>query len=68
MFPERAHRILRLRSAQARGAEGELDAPFETCAEKRAGKPFSPHETNERRAKEGGTCCYLDRCQISYRY
>jgi len=48
--------------------KGELEAPFDACAEKRGGKPFSPHETTERRAKDGATCCYLDRCQISYGY
>lgn len=47
---------------------GGMPSPYEACPAKRGGKAFSPAETKSRREKTPATCCYLDRCQISYGY
>jgi|JI10StandDraft_1071094.scaffolds.fasta_scaffold596709_2 hypothetical protein len=49
---------------------GGLPAPYERCPATRAGRGFSASQTAQRRGQveQAQTCCYLERCQISYGY
>jgi hypothetical protein len=51
-------------------APGGFAAPYERCPATRGGLGFSVAQTAQRRGQvdQSQTCCYLERCQISYGY
>ena len=55
--------------ADAGDATPGYPAPYDRCMAAFNGHAFSAQLTDdERRRGDHGTCCYLDRCQISYGY
>lgn len=62
-------RIAVCREPAAGDAAPGYPAPYERCMASLDGHPFSAELTAAERGRgPGATCCYLDRCQISYGY
>ncbi len=62
-------RIAACREPAVGDATAGYPAPYDRCMAAFNGHAFSAQLTDdERRRGDHGTCCYLDRCQISYGY
>lgn len=62
-------RIPVCREPAAGDAAAGYPAPYERCLASHEGHPFSAELTAAERGRgASATCCYLDRCQISYGY